>query len=359
MRKFLKGSSFLMLTALLVYGCSSDNDEAEQNEEANSDVQEEEASEIDTEEADSDSEESEEGEENNGSDGETVERELYLLDDDGLVVPRTFQFENDSEVLKQSIEHLVVEGPITNQLPSGLQAVLPPETEVQGVDLSDDGTAIVDFSPEFAEYPEEHEEALLQAVTWTLTQFDEVEQVEIQINGHTQETLPNADTPVGDGTAESVGINLEGNGPADITASEAATVYFISVKEDDEYYVPVTRRIDGDENKASAVVGALMNGPNPESDLISALRQNVELLEEPELEDGVLTVNFNEALLAENDGEALSEEAMAMLTLSLTGIESVEEVDYHVDGESQLEQVDGGSFAEPVSRPAMVNQGEF
>ncbi|QQK77153.1 GerMN domain-containing protein [Salicibibacter cibarius] len=358
MRKFLKGSSFLMLTALLVYGCSSGNDEAELNEEASSDAQEEEASEIETEE-DSGSEEPDEGEENGDSEGESVERELYLLDEDGLVVPRTFQFENDPEVLKQTLEHLVVEGPITNQLPSGLQAVLPPETEVQGVDLSDDGTAIVDFSPEFAEYPEEHEEALLQAVTWTLTQFDEVEQVEIQINGHTQETLPNADTPVGDGTAESVGINLEGNGPADITASEAATVYFISVKEDDEYYVPVTRRIDGDENKASAVVGALMNGPNPETDLISALRQNVELVEEPELEDGVLTVNFNEALLAENDGEALSEEAMAMLTLSLTGIDGVEEVDYHVDGESQLEQVDGESFAEPVSRPAMVNQGEF
>lgn len=349
MRKFLKGSSFLMLTVLLVYGCSSGSDEAEQNEAASNDVQEE----------DSDGEEPAEDEGNKDAEEEGVERELYLLDENGLVVPRTFQFENESEVLKQSLEHLVVEGPITNQLPSGLQAVLPPDTEVQGIDLSEDGTVAVDFSPEFAEYPEEHEEALLQAVTWTLTQFDEVEQVEIQINGHTQETLPNADTPVGDGTAETVGINLEGNGPADITASEATTVYFISVKEDDEYYVPVTRRIDGDENEAEAVVDALLSGPSPETDLISALRQNVELVDEPELEDGVLTVNFNEALLAENDGEALAEEAMAMLTLSLTGIEGVEEVDYHVEGESQLEQVDGESFAEPVSRPAMVNQGEF
>ncbi|AXF55825.1 GerMN domain-containing protein [Salicibibacter kimchii] len=358
MRKFLKGSSFLMLTAMLVYGCSSGSDEGEQNEEASSDAQEEETSEIDTKEEDPDDAEPEEGKENKGSEGEGVERELYLLDEDGLVVPRTFQFDNDPEVLKQSLEHLVVEGPITNQLPSGLQAVLPPETEIQGVDLSEDGTAIVDFSPEFEEYPEEHEEALLQAVTWTLTQFDEVEQVEIQINGHIQETLPNADTPVGDGTAETVGINLEGNGPADITASGAATVYFISVKEDEEYYVPVTRRIDGDENEATAVVDALLNGPSPETDLISALRQNVELLDEPALEDGILTVNFSEALLAENDGEALSEEAMAMLTLSLTGIDGVEEVDYHVEGETQLEQVDGESFAEPVTRPALVNQGD-
>nr|WP_246407054.1 GerMN domain-containing protein [Geomicrobium halophilum] len=292
-------------------------------------------------------------------DGERVQRELYLLDEAGLVVPRTFQLENDSEVLKQSLEHLIIEGPITNQLPSGLQAVLPPDTEVQGVDLTADGTAIVDFSPEFADYPEEQEKALLQSITWTLTQFDEVEQVEIQINGHEQETLPNAGTPVGDGTARAQGINLEGGGPADITASEAATLYFVSVKEDDHYYVPVTRRIEGNGNEAVEVIQSLLDGPHPESKLISGLRQSIELLDEPELEDGVLTVNFNEGILTENDGTAMSDEALNMLTLSLTEIDQVEEVDYHVNGETQLERVDGEVLAEPVSRPDMLNQEEL
>ncbi|SDI59039.1 GerMN domain-containing protein [Natribacillus halophilus] len=352
MRKIWKGSSVLVLTLLVAVGCSSGDDEPEQ-EEATSGGEET----AETEEAPEDGDETEEG--IGEEEGEGIERELYLLDDEGLVVPRTFQFSNESEVLKQSLEHLVVDGPITNQLPSGLQAVLPPDTEVQGIDITSDGTAVVDFSPEFEDYPAEQEDSILQAVTWTLTQFDEIEQVEIQINGHTQETLPQADTPVGDGTAEALGINLEGQGPADMTSSEGATIYFVSVKEDDEYYVPVTRRIDGEENEAVAVVEALLDGPNMDTNLVSALRQNVELLDEPELEDGVLTVNFNEALLAENDGTAVAEEALTMLTLSLTEIDGVEEVDYHVQGESELEQVDGESFSEPVSRPPMLNQGKF
>ena len=68
----------------------------------------------------------------------------------------------------------------------GTRAVLPAGTEVE-VNITESGTAIVDFSNEFATYAPEDEQGILEAITWTLTQFDTINDVVIWINGHPQD----------------------------------------------------------------------------------------------------------------------------------------------------------------------------
>ncbi|MFB4159753.1 GerMN domain-containing protein [Geomicrobium sp. JSM 1781026] len=352
MRSWSMKAMLLFGAVLVVQACGSDEEEVATDLDQSQVV-----TEIETTDEQGEGEASNQPEEGERS-GDVTERELYLMDQYGYVVPRTFRFPPNEEVLKQSLEFMVAEGPVTEHLPSGFQAVLPADTEILGVNITEDGTAVVDFSPSFEEYPREQEEAILQALTWTLTQFENVEQIELQINGHTQENMPQGNTPVQSLTRD-IGINLEGDAPVDITASRANTLYFIREQEEDVYFVPVTRRADADDNQALAVVEQLLEGPAIQSNLLTGIRSGVQLIEEPTLEDGVLTLNFNEALLTENSGTAVSEEALTMLTLSLTELEGVNEVSYQVNGTQALNRSNGETLTEPVTRPVMLNRGEF
>lgn len=289
---------------------------------------------------------------------ETVERELYLISSDGMVVPQTFQLPKTEGVLRQSLEYLVEGGPISNMLPSGFRAVLPAGTEID-VNLKEDGTAIVDFSEEFKNYQAEDELKILQAITWTLTQFDNVNQVRIQINGYDQETMPVNDTPIGNGFSRNNGINIEADGVVDIVNSKGVTLYFLAQNGDNTYYVPVTRRINDTNNVLQAVVTELLKGPSPNSNLLTDFREEVELLEQPSYENGIVTLNFNEAILSQLQGTAISDDVINMLALSLTEQQGVEKVAIKVNGESNVLKASGELLAEPVSRPTLVNVGKF
>lgn len=289
---------------------------------------------------------------------ETVERELYLISNDGMVVPQTFQLPKTESVLRQSLEYLVDGGPISNLIPNGFRAVIPAGTEID-VNLKEDGVAIVDFSEEFKNYQPEDELKILQAITWTLTQFDNVEKVRIQINGYDQETMPVNDTPIGNGFSRNNGINIETDSVVDIVNSKGVTLYFLAQNGDNTYYVPVTRRINETENLHQAVVEQLLQGPSAHSNLLTDFREGVQLLEQPTYENGVVTLNFNEAILGQLQGTAISDEVLNMLALSLTEQQGVEKVAIQVNGDPNVLKASGEMLAEPVSRPTLVNVGKF
>src|SRR5699024_8642971 len=76
-----------------------------------------------------------EGDTANESAANTVDRQLFLLDKNGMVAPQILQLpeREDKEVAAQALEYLVKGGPVTSLLPNGFQAVLPEGTEVLGL----------------------------------------------------------------------------------------------------------------------------------------------------------------------------------------------------------------------------------
>lgn len=289
---------------------------------------------------------------------DTVDRQLYLIGEDGMVVPHTFQLPRTESVLRQSLEYLVEGGPITNMLPSGFRAVIPAGTEVD-VHLTEDGTVIADFSEEFKNYQAEDELKILQAITWTLTQFDNVKKVQFRINGYDQNTMPVNHTPIGDGYSRANGINIETDSIVDIVNSKEVTLYFLAQNGDNTYYVPVTRRVKEEGDLLKTVVNQLLKGPSPHSNLLTDFREEVELLEDPKYENGVVTLNFNEAILGQLQGTAISDEVLNMLVLSLTEQPGVEKVAIQVNGNSNILKASGEILAEPVARPQLVNTGKL
>ncbi|MFD1735984.1 GerMN domain-containing protein [Bacillus salitolerans] len=291
---------------------------------------------------------------------ETVTREIYLIDSDGYVVPQTFDLPKSEGAAKQVLEYLVDGGPISNMLPDGFRAVLPADTQVQ-TNLLEDGTIVADFSQEFTNYKAEDEMRILQAITWTLTQFDSVKNVKIRINGHDQTVMPVNNTPINnEGLSREDGINLDNSGVVDMLDSELVTLYFLSQQGDNVYYVPVTRRVEEmGQDKIVTAVNELIEGPGLISGLLSEFNPEAKLISEPTYEDGVVTLNFNESILGNLEGTAISKHVLNSIVFSLTDQPGVESVAIQVNGNSELLTDSGESLLEPVSRPSSVNTGEF
>jgi germination protein M len=290
----------------------------------------------------------------------SIMTELYLLDKNGYVVAQTVPLPNNKSTAKQALEYLVKDGPVENLLPNGFQAVLPANTEVS-VNIKD-GKAIADFSNDFKKYKANDEEKILESITWTLTQFDNIKKVEIRVNGHTLSQMPVNGTPINpDGLSRKDGINVDTSGVADITNTHPLTVYYIADdNKNNVYYVPVTKRISNTEtNDIQAVVSALAKGPNAESNLVSGFVPDVKLLSEPKVENGKVTLNFNEEIIGSFEEKMIPEQVLKPLVLSLTEQPGIESVAVEVNGSTKLVNEQGNPLTEPVSRPEKVNTGSF
>lgn len=311
---------------------------------------------TDDEEATTIEEMSEEESKEAGDEGEgTVKTELYLIDKNGYVVPRTFALPKKESVAKQALEYLVKDGPVTELLPNGFSAVLPPDTEMT-VDIKD-GTAIVDFNNEFKNYKEEDELKILQSVTWTLTQFDSIDNVKLMINGVELKEMPVGGTPIGNPLSRELGINHDTADVIDITGTEAATVYYIGGEEDSYYYVPVTKRVE--EKTIENIVAELVKGPAHSSGLLTDFMPDVELNGDPVVEDGKVILDFNDSIYGSFEEKIISQHVLNMLALTLTEQEGIDSVAITVNGEAELVRESGEKLAEPVTRPENVNTGSF
>ncbi len=298
--------------------------------------------------------------EEKGEKAGTSQTEIYLIDANGYVVPQTLTLPKAENEAKQALEYMVANGPVSEILPNGFKAVLPPDTSINSVDIKD-GVATVDFSKEFKEYKAEEETSILEAVTWTLTQFEGVKKVKLQIEGTALKEMPVNKTAIPSNTSRNIGINTDTTESSDIMNTRPVTVYFMAGDTDNYYYVPVTKRISNAEGDVEAVLASLIKGPGYSTPLVSEFRPDTELLDEPSVKDGVVSLNFNESIYSSFDGEekVVSQHLLNELVLSLTEQKGIDKVDVQVNGEYDLMQEDGKKLTEPVSRPENLNTGEY
>lgn len=282
----------------------------------------------------------------------TVERELYLIDVNGMVVSQTLELPipESKEVATQVLEYLVKGGPVTDILPNGFQAVLPNGTEVLSLNLQEDGTLTVDLSEEFTDYEAEEEVKILEAMTFTLTQFENIDRIKLQINGHPLSEMPVDGTPIGEGYSRANGINYVQTNTIDFIASSPVTMYYPAEYNDNRYYVPITQHIKDDmDNVYSAIVNALITGPRYNVNVMDVFNAQTELTEAPTISDGVLHLVFNEEILKDIEKSMISDEVMETLTRTLTGEQSVKAIKVEVENISSLVNEEGKVYEEPVT----------
>lgn len=280
--------------------------------------------------------------------------ELYFLTDTGYVVPYTVDVPASNEIAKEAMRYMVKGGPANKLLPTGIEPILPQGTSIKGLNIQD-GTATIDFSKEFLNYAEELEEKLLSAVTWTLTGFSNVKEVNIWVEGKPLAEMPKKKTPALHLTRNR-GINLEVAEGVNLGQSMPVTLYFLGQTPDNHlYYVPITRMVNRDSNVAQAALAELIKGPKQQSSLTSSIDQGL-TVNKVAIEKNMVVADLGEQLLQYNAEHQASKDAIDAIVLSLTENTGLKKVKLTVNGKQNVVVAgEEKGLTKPVDRPEKVN----
>ncbi|KIL40285.1 hypothetical protein SD70_14410 [Gordoniibacillus kamchatkensis] len=284
----------------------------------------------------------------------SMQTTVYLKDRNGFIAPVTLPLPKSPSVATTALQYMVDGGPVADLLPEGFTAPLP-----KGVKLSvdvKDKLATVDFSKEFVDYNPQDERKMLEAITWTLTGFPSIQQVQVKVQGTLLKEMPQDGTPLDEPLTRAMGINIEKGQGVDYGRSTPVTLYFINKSNQNyPYFVPVTRLIQRTDDIAKAVIDQLIQGPGDDASkgLVSALAPSLELKSDVKIDGEVATVNFSDKLLGED--KKAPADALQSVILSLTENTGAAKVQIQVNGDTKVTSTDAQSYAKPVTRPDHLN----
>lgn len=259
---------------------------------------------------------------------------IYLLDSNDYVARTKINSINNSDVIakaKDLIEGLIIGGSKSNIIPNGFRSIIPSGTTVLDISFESD-TVTVNFSDELLDINEKYEEKMIEAIVYTLTSLDSVDKVIIKVNGEVLTKLPNSGKNLPSVLDKSFGINKVYD-ISSVHNIDSFTVYYVNSYNDNSYYVPVTKYINNDnQDKIKVIIEQLSSAPIYESNLMSFLDVSAKLLDYS-LEEEVIKLNFNNAILSDVTNSNILEEVVYTISLSMNDNYGVEEVIFCVDNE--------------------------
>lgn len=258
---------------------------------------------------------------------------IYLVDSEDYVARTSISSCNcDSvEKAKDLIGGLTIDGTKSNIIPNGFRSIIPAGTRVLNLSL-EDKTLTIDFSKELLDVPEKDEEKMIEAIIYTLTSIDGIDNVIIKVEGKMLNSMPS-----GKMVPTILNRNYGINKNYDLVNTlniDSYTMYYVNKYNDYEYYVPVTKYINNNSNdKIKVIIKELSSSPIYETNLMSYLNANTELYDY-ELLDNNLKLNFNSQVLSDNDSSKILEEVIYTVGLSMQEVyNNLKMVSFFADNE--------------------------
>lgn len=260
---------------------------------------------------------------------------VFLLDKNSYVSLTKVNVKEEDVIEKaKTLLSVLTTGSFENKIPNGFSPIIPPNTEI--LDISYENNLIkVNFSKDILEISEELEEKMIEAIVYTLTSIDNVDNVIIYVDGKILSKLPKTKINLPSTLNRSFGINKEFNltSTKDITD---VTVYYINQINDNYYYVPVTKYLNDTRDKITIVIDELTTGFNYNSNLMSFLNEDVELVSSTS-KDNVLNLEFNESIFDDVSAKEILEEVIYTISLSAYDNYDIKDVVFMVNNEKIYE----------------------
>ena len=234
------------------------------------------------------------------------------------------------------IELMILDGKNENIIPNGFKGILPSNLNINDIKI-ENNTITIDLSEEFNEINKEYESKAIEMLTYNLTTIEGVEKLFIKVNGELLTKLKNSNKNVIQPFTRSTGINKK----YDVMSYQdttAVTVYYISKNKDEYYYVPVTKLTNDKREKIKVIIDELTTSRIYETNLMSFLNYNTKLIDY-ELEEDVLTLNFNEFIFEDEGASKVLEEVIYSISLSIRENYDVKEVNFNVNNKEILKSV--------------------
>ena len=253
---------------------------------------------------------------------------IYLIDNNNYIsrVNTVLTSDNKIDNIREIISILTIGS--NHYIRDGFKKVIPKNTKL--LDLSiHDNLVKLNFSKEILNIDLKNEQKMIEAIVYSLTSIDGIKYVSIYVEGSILNKLPNSNIKLETVLDRNIGINKEFN-INNIYNTTKTTIYYLSKYNDYYYYVPVTKVYNGNISKIELIIKELSSNKLLNTNLISYLNNNTELLSYNET-DKTLLLNFNENILEDINTNNILEKVTYSINLSIKDNYDVDEVLYYVN----------------------------
>lgn len=260
---------------------------------------------------------------------------IYALNNENLLVRTTVYIDNSLSIENKTNEvlNIMIEKNNKNALlPSDLKPILPKNTKINSIKFNN-GILKIDFSKELLNISEKQSEKMIEAIIYSLSEFDNLIGIELTVENELLKYVPNTNKELPTILTKDFGINKIYN----ITSNKdinKVLLYYYSKSNDNLYYVPVTSYVNDSREKVEIIVESLSNYIN--KTIISYVDENVKLLDYKK-ENNTLQLVFNEEILDEKN--TLNMDAINMIIYSVFNNYEIEKVEILVNNEKMLEKL--------------------
>ena len=258
---------------------------------------------------------------------------IYLVDNSNMVARvKTITKENKDTIKKarEIINALIINSQSSKYNPSGFKAIIPEGTKILSISLSENILKI-NFNEKFLNIDKNNEEKALEALIYSLTEISDIKGIMIFVNNNILEELPNSKTKLPDVLDRKYGINKIYE-IDDIKNTSATTIYYLSEFENTKYYTPVTFINNDSEDKIEVIIEKLKSSPINQTNLMSYLASNAELLDY-EINENTISLTFNNYIFEEFSNKDILEEVKYTIGLSIKDNYTVDEVVFNANNE--------------------------
>ncbi len=250
---------------------------------------------------------------------------IYLLDNYNYLGKAEVVVNSTSieEKVKELVEVLINGGEGENKIPNGFKSILPSDTKILSVKF-EEGLIKIDFSKELLNINKDLEEKMIEAIIYTVTSVDEVDKLIIYVEGDILTKLPQTKINLPSTLDRNFGINKT----YDFTKTDdinQVTIYYLNKHNDNYYYVPVTKYLNDNRDKIRIIIDELTSTNAYNTNLLSYLNSNTELLAIEEQPD-ILELTFNSYIFSDVDSKDILEEVIYTICLSIKDNYEVSEV---------------------------------
>lgn len=256
--------------------------------------------------------------------------DIFLIDKNNMVAKTKIVTTSNSKegLIKELVESLIIDGKYVDRVPNGFTQMLPSDTKILNINVNNN---IIDlnFNNKLFDVKSSDERKVLESIIYTLTSIKDVQGVRILINGKTLNKLPKTGELLDEVLNRKIGINKDYN-IDDIKNITNVTIYYTSKFNDQIYYVPVTKYMNSNDNKIKIIIDQLTSRMSYNSNLISYLNSNLELLDYSFNEDQ-LDLNFNQYLFDNEDNKKVLEEVIYSISYSVEDTLNVSNIKFFVN----------------------------
>lgn len=265
---------------------------------------------------------------------EYSENVVYLLDDDNYVsrVISYFNSDNIEDNIKEKIKILINGDSSRNSFYS----LIPKTTILKNVKVNKD-SVYLDFSKDILNVNEYVEESMIEAIVYTLTEINGINNVYILVDGEELKELPNSKKILTYPLTRSYGINkkYDLNNFNDI---DSTTIFFSKTSGDYKYYVPVTKITNLTQDKIEVIIEELKSPVNSQENLNSYMSNNTKLVSS-NIDNDKMNLIFNDYIFSDSSHKVILEEVKYLLSQSIFENYNIKEVIFNTEKEKNIDRV--------------------